>query len=382
MVGVEWLRKRGGGADWPRVLLVALAATVILAVGVAAATSTSSFGPYNPGWDGSSDLRSQVADDPDVEDELLRDTADYEGIEPEGTVAFVVAPDDPYTGEDADRLRTFVESGGTLVVLENFGEGGNVVLAAVGADARFNGDLLRDEQNHFRGPPMPIADNVTDHELTDGVSQLTLNYATAVEPGGATVLVRTSDVTYLGSEETELSAVEELDSYPVATSENASAGTVVAVGDPSITINAMLEEPDNAAFVSALYDDADRVVMDVSHVGDVPPLAAATLTLRDSPLLQVLLGLGAIGAVAALSGRRLPTDRLGWTRAGRARDLERTEPGRELSTADRTSYLRKRYPDWDDDRIERVTAAVERAERRGPDGPGTEPTRGSDEHDQ
>lgn len=371
MVSVDWLRKRGGGPDWPRVLLVALAATVVLAVGIAAATSTSSFGPYNPGWDGASDLRGQVESEPGVEGELLRDTAEYEGIEPEGTVAFVVAPDDPYTGEDADRLREFVEGGGTLVVLENFGEGGNVVLGEVGADARFHGGLLRDEHNHFRGPPMPIADNVTDHELTEGVSQLTLNYATAVEPGEAMILVRTSEVTYLGSEETELSEVEELESYPVATVENASAGTVVAVGDPSITINSMLEEPDNAAFVSGLYDGADRVVLDVSHVGDVPPLAAAALTLRDSPFLQVIVGLGAIGAVAALSVRELPTDRLGRTRSGRARDLEQAEPGRELSIADRAAYLRKRYPDWDDERIERVTAAVERAESAGT----------SDEHD-
>lgn len=375
MVSVEWLRRPGGGPDWPRVLLVALAATVVLAVGVTAATSTASFGLYNPGWDGASDLRSQIQAEPGVEDDLLRDTEKYEEIEPDGTVAFVVAPDDPYTGEDAERLRTFVEGGGTLVVFENFGEGGNAVMSEVGADARFHGDLLRDEQNHFRGPPMPIADNVTDHELTSGVSQLTLNYATAVEPGEATVLVRTSGVTYLGEEETDLSEANDLASYPVATVENASAGTVVAVGDPSITINAMLSEPDNAAFVSGLYEDADRVVLDASHVGDVPPLAAATLTLRDSPLLQVLVGLAAIGAVAALSAREVPTDRLRRTRSGRARDVERAEPGGELSTADRTAYLRKQYPDWDDDRIERVTAAVERAEEGDP------ARTASDEHD-
>jgi len=164
----------------------------------------------------------------------------------------------------------FVAEGGTLVVLENFGTDGNALLSDVGAEARANGQLLRDERHHFRGPTMPVATGVENHTLTAGVTQLTLNYGTAIEPGNATVLVATSDFAYLGPEEDELDNQDELRSYPVATVENVSEGQVVVVGDPSITINAMYDEPDNAPFVRGLYADADHVVFDRSHGADVP----------------------------------------------------------------------------------------------------------------
>ncbi|WP_226042379.1 DUF4350 domain-containing protein [Natrinema sp. DC36] len=352
----------GGGVDWPRVLLLALVVTVLVALGTVAATSSSSFGLYNPSWDGTSELRQDAADDPAVESELLRDTAEYTDLPANETVAFVIAPDEPYTGDDAERVREFVAEGGTLVVLENFGTHGNALLSDVGAEARANGQLLRDERHHFRGPTMPVATGVENHTLTTGVDRLTLNYGTAIEPGNATVLVATSDFAYLGPEEDELDDQDELQSYPVATVENVSEGQVVVVGDPSITINAMYDEPDNAPFVRGLYADADHVVFDRSHGADVPPLTGAVLTIRDSPLLQLLVGTIGIGLVAILSrvsvrsGLEAAQTRL----PARYRPAESRHSGQgvpRLSDAERAAFLRRRYPDWDEDQIQRMITA-------------------------
>ncbi|ELZ08718.1 hypothetical protein C478_17571 [Natrinema thermotolerans DSM 11552] len=353
----------GDGVEWPRVLLLALAVTVVVALGTAAATSSTAFGPYNPSWDGSSDFRQDVETDSTVERHLVRDTAQYDRVPANDTVAFVIAPDERYDGADAERVREFVADGGTLVVLENFGDSGNALLSTVGAEARADGQLLRDERNHFRGPTMPVATNVTDHRSTTGVDQLTLNYATAVEPGNATVLVGTSEFAYLGPEDDDLDEQDDLRSYPVATVENVSEGQVVVVGDPSISINAMYDEPDNTAFVRGLYADADHVIIDRSHDAAVPPLTATLLTIRNSPLLQLLVGALSIGLVGLLSRSRtrspLETVRSRLPMQSQpSDDRDSTSGAPGLSDTERAEYLRRRYPEWDEERVQRVITAL------------------------
>ncbi|MFC6716031.1 DUF4350 domain-containing protein [Natrialbaceae archaeon GCM10025810] len=414
---MSWHRGLLGDGEriaWPRVLFVSLVLTVGLALGVVATTSSAGFGPYNPAWDGSSELRAGAETDPAVEAHHVGETAEYEELPPEETVAFVVAPDEPYKGEDAERLRAFVADGGTLVVFENFDEAGNALLAEVGADARVDGQLLRDEQHHFRGPAMPVATEVADHRLTTGVEQLTLNYGTAVDPGGddgnwtganasdveagtdtdaAAVLVATSDFAYLGPEEDDLDQQDDLRSYPVATVEAVDDGRVVVVGDPSVTVNAMLAEPDNEAFVRGLYGDADHVVFDHSHADELPPLMTGILAVRGSPVLQLLVGTFGVGLVAGLSrGRmrsisgalraRLPVARRSRPRPQRdahdtsgdvgalgfdADDDDRTAGGPGLSDAERAEFLRRRHPDWDDARIRRVITALNTTSMQGDD---------------
>ncbi|PCR92187.1 DUF4350 domain-containing protein [Natrinema ejinorense] len=299
-----------GELVWPRVLLFALTLVTVVALMVVAATSTAAFSPHNPAWDGGTDLRNEIESDSGVESELVRDSTRYEAFSDasaaNGTVAFVVAPADPYTDAEAARIRTFVENGGTLVVLESVGENGNELLADVGATARADGRLLRDEYENDGGPAMPVATGIENHSLTDEVDRLTLNYATAIEPGSenATVLATTSDLAYLTPQDDRLEPGDELGPHPVATVENVGRGRVVAVGDPSLVINAMLDRPDNGRFVRELYAGADRVLLDVSHAADLPPLAAAILTIRDARPLQVLLGVGGVVAIAAASGQR------------------------------------------------------------------------------
>lgn len=378
MTPLEWLRdETGTGAglaarvDWPRLLLVALSIAVLVGLAVAAATSTAAFSPYNPSWDGTSDLREGVDADPALESELVRETTRYDAVEPADTVAFVVAPAEPYDSSDAERVRQFVENGGTLVVLENVGSSdsragsGNDLLADVGATARVDGTLLRDERTHYRGPAMPVATGVATHALTDGVDQLTLNYPSSLEPGEATVLVRTSESAYRDRNRNgELGDREEPGSYPVATTEPVADGRVIVVGDPSIAVNAMLEEPDNEAFLRALSADADRVLFDLSHTDELPPLAAATLTLRETPALQLLVGTLGIGAIAVGSRRRV------WPLLARIRSLVPWSADPETAvTANtrsgfdderRASTVRQCHPEWDDQRIGRVIAALNR----------------------
>jgi len=86
------------------------------------------------------------------------------------------------------------------------------------------------------------------------------------------------------------------------------------------------------------------------------------LTIRDSPLLQLLVGTIGIGLVAILS--RI-TVRSGLEAAqarlpARYRPAESRHSGQgvpSLSDAERAAFLRRRYPDWDEDQIQRMITA-------------------------
>ncbi|WP_340099029.1 DUF4350 domain-containing protein [Salinibaculum salinum] len=346
--------------SYPRLLLYALAGTLLISLFVAASTSGAAFGTYNPGWDGASQLRAE-ADAVDSDTTLARNVDAYDSVPANETTAVILSPDSAY-GDDAARVREFVRAGGTAVVAEDFNSHSNDLLAAVGATARIDGRLLRDEQSNYRSPAMPVATNTTNHTLVDSVDRLTLNHGTVIEPNNASVLVASSEFGYLDENgNDELDDNETLASYPVATVESVGEGRVVVVSDPSLAINAMVDRPDNRAFIQSLFAGQEHVLLDYSHAERLPPLAVAALTVRDSPLLQVLAGLALI--TVAVSWVRRPA-LLTWLRSIVNGDRNPNGP-QQTGTTDigehaLVDHLLDDHPEWSRDRAERVVRATRR----------------------
>lgn len=218
----------------PELVAGAYIAVVIIAIIVAASTSGAAFGAFTFSWEGTSDLRGE-AESADANLHVVTDTEQYQDKPADGSVAFVFSPDEGYEGEDRERIQTFVENGGTLVVADAFGPHGNSLLEDIGASAQFDGDPLRDEWYYYRSPSLPIANNVGDHPYVAQSDEITLNQGTAVEPGDATVLAASSEYGYLDhNNNQELDDDETLGTYPVVTAENVGEGEVIAVSDPSI----------------------------------------------------------------------------------------------------------------------------------------------------
>ncbi|WP_165875334.1 DUF4350 domain-containing protein [Natrarchaeobius chitinivorans] len=307
--------------DRVRLLTYALTVAIVFTIAVGAGTSTAAFGPFTPSWEGTTELRERLADDPETDVEILRETTEYGDRQADGTIAFVVSPEQSYDDADATRVRRFVEDGGTLVVFDNFGTHGNDVLADVGADSRFDGRVVRDDHRYDGGPLMPIAQRSADHPYTAGAERLSLNYATAVDPGGGpdanrtsadgntTVLFATSEFARLedadGEPGTDDRSMDSVGPYPVATVESVGDGRVVAVGDPSLAVNAMIDREDNAAFLTTFAADGDRVYFDVSHAEELPPLANLLVTLRQSPPVQILVGFAVVSGIGLSTNRRV-----------------------------------------------------------------------------
>ncbi|WP_435196335.1 DUF4350 domain-containing protein [Natronomonas sp. EA1] len=294
--------------EYPRVLLGALVCAVLVGVVVAGFTSGTAFGAYNPAWDGASELRA-VAESEGAEPQILLNTSAY-ALTGDDTVALVLSPETGYNESERARIRGFVRRGGTLVVAEDFGPHGSALLRSVGATARVNGTLLRDERTHYRAPELPLAEPVDEpmnrslvEPYTEGVDELTLNYGTAVEPGNATVVARASGFAYLDANANgQPDDAEPLRAYPVVTAESVGEGRVIVVSDPSLFINAMLDREGNRAFAGNVLA-ADRVLLDYSHAGSQPPFAALLLRVRANALLQA-------GVVALLVGAVVGAGRL------------------------------------------------------------------------
>jgi|AntDeeMinimDraft_5_1070356.scaffolds.fasta_scaffold01625_7 hypothetical protein len=337
---------------YPQLVLVALMVVTIIGIVLAASSSSAAFGSYNDAWDGASELREQ-ARAVDADSEIVRNTSQYTSRSPNGTLAVVLSPQSSYGPRETDRLRSFVRNGGTLLVAEDFGRHANDLLDGIGAQARVTGQLLRDEQYNYQSTALPIARNISNTTAMNGVDGLTLNHGSPVEPNGATVLASTSGVAYVDSNRNgELDDSDEIGTSPVATAESIGEGRVLVVGDPSLFINTMLDRPGNQAFVRSVFGAHERVLLDYSHAGRLPPLSVALLVIRDAPLLQIVLGALAIGAIGLWARRPGIVERL----PGRVTTAE------ESSVASRpeelSAFIRERHPDWDTERTERVIQGI------------------------
>jgi hypothetical protein len=284
------VRLGGYDVDVPRALFLFFAVVLTVALVYGGATSVAAFGAFNPSWEGTSDLRD-LAGAAGADTEVATNTTGYDDHGNE-TVAVVVAPNELYDAESVRHIEAFLERGGTLVIADRAGTA-NDLLGRLGAEARLDGAVLRDERQYYRAPALPVAKPVTDDPLTEDVDALTLNYGTAVAANDATVLVASSEFAYLDRNGNErVDDGETLATRPVATTERVSGGRVVVVSDGSAFINVMADRPGNRAFATNAFDGSETVLIDASHSGDVPPVISALLTVRNSPPLQ--------GVVAAL----------------------------------------------------------------------------------
>ncbi|WP_227356300.1 DUF4350 domain-containing protein [Haladaptatus salinisoli] len=340
-------------AEYPKLLLLALAVVTIGALFVAMSTSTASFSSYNSAWDGASKLQSE-ASATGADSKIVRKTAMYDDANPNGTVAVVLSPDTPYRPAERADVKEFVQNGGTLIVAEDFGPHSNPLLRSLGAKTRVDGQLVRDERYNYRSPAMPVARNVGNRSLTRGVERLTLNYGTVVRPHNATVLANTSEYAYLDANRNgNLDADETLATHPVAATERIGDGRVIIVSDPSLFVNAMLDRSGNRAFVRQIFEGHSTVLLDYSHANELPPLALAVLTLRTSPLLQIVVGACGIGMLALWVRRPELPRRLAEFRRNDVADSTPRVGEREM-----VAYVEKRHPEWDSERVERVVESL------------------------
>jgi len=244
-------------------MTLGLSVAVIVVLGLAwVIPPMDDFRLENPYWNGLSELDSRthpfvVSDLPRLSNLVLR---------PSDSVLLMLGPSKPFTDEDVDSVRGLLEAGGLVILAEDFGVG-NELLEGLGIEARFSGMVLLDPLFKDRDSRMPRMIDFTVSRYTQGLSALTLNYATVLTDvgDGVRVIARSTAFSYLSE---DLSAAPEeaevVGPLPVMAEVGYGGGSLVLISDSSLFINSMLDRDDNGALLRNLVDG--RVVyVDVSH---------------------------------------------------------------------------------------------------------------------
>ena len=274
-----------------------LAALLFVSLAVYFASSSSilgspdDFGPANTAWNGLSAFVS-------MEHPLI--LRNVSSLPPDGT-GFVLledGPSSPYTPAEARGVSSFVASGGTLILADQYGIG-NSLLSGMGLSSRFTGALLTDPLFNFRNSFLVVAPTVA----MKNVSSLAFDYATTltVSDPGAQVLAYSSDFSYLYPTQPGGSiASAPRGPFPVLAQVPDGRGRVYLIADDSVFINSMLGRSGNAELLKDL--STGTMLLDTSHfsVGpatlarDFEASAYSTLSIPEIRYSMLVLGLAAV----------------------------------------------------------------------------------------
>ena len=181
-------------------------------------------------WEGLSDFVALARVDLGNAKVVSSQTLDFDDLRPEDAV-LIFHPQIPL---DADALASFMRRGGRVVLLDDFGTGDGLLhhfgLERVPAPAH--------PIERLRGNPnLPIAEPAGNHPVSQNLSRVVTNHPTGVRHPDLSPVLKIR-----GAEGDVL----------VAQAGAVGLGRFLAVGDPSMVINAMLRYPGNRAFARAL----------------------------------------------------------------------------------------------------------------------------------
>ena len=189
-------------------------------------------------------------------------------------IALLAIPYLEYSNEELSRIKRFVEDGGTLLLMDDYGYG-NSVMAYLGAGVRFTNKPLLDPLFCYKNQWLPKITDLAPEVREGGVEVLVLNHATTLTGvNEAEVIAWSSTASFLDSNENESwDAGESGGPFPVATMFRLGKGNVAVATDPSIMINSMVDRDNNYRFMRYLtmhQDGQKKILIDESHLSKTP----------------------------------------------------------------------------------------------------------------
>jgi hypothetical protein len=220
----------------------------------------------NPFWNGLSTFDAKIKVTP-------LNTFTNLPSEPTRTTLFLV-PYEQFSASDLQLLQSYVSKGGTLVVLDDYGYG-NQVLGGLNVNIKFTGEPLLDPLFDYRNKFLPKITDFTQTSLSTNVSSIVFNHASSLnETSGATVVAYSSEFSFLDlNDNAAWDSNEPTGSMPVAAYVKLGQGYVIAITDPSMLINGMIGLDDNQQFINNIVNlqgSNVQVFVDQTHLPQAP----------------------------------------------------------------------------------------------------------------
>jgi hypothetical protein len=226
-------------------------------------TTTEEYSRYNVQWNGTSVFYAYAEERGAREIMNLREIPDTSGA-----MLLIIAPAGNVSGEDLVQYRSFLLGGNTILLLDDFGTG-NQLLEGIGSGIRILSGNLSGIDMEYNTPTSIIVYRDGNSSLLEGVDTLVLNGPAALEGGEA--LMVTSILSWIDVDgDGRISGDESLDKYGVMARETIGRGELYVFSDPSILINAMMAEEglrDNRRFVDAVVNEDRQVYLDGKYSG-------------------------------------------------------------------------------------------------------------------
>jgi hypothetical protein len=201
--------------------------------------------------------------------ETLVELGDYQ----EGSV-LVAIPGLDYSEDDLGRLKRYVNQGGILLLMDDFGYG-NSVLSYLGLSARFSNKPLLDPLFCYRNQNLPRITDFKPGVKAAGIEVIVLNHATTlIDVAGEQAIAWSSAASFLDTDESgNWSEGEPKGPFAVAAEIKLGKGMLYAVADPSIIINTTFGRDNNEAFIRYIITrrgEPETVMVDASHLLKAP----------------------------------------------------------------------------------------------------------------
>lgn len=274
-----------------KVLLVLLPVGIVIALlAIWYYPSSEEFRSGNPFWNGMRDFAEHT------DAEVIRSYADLKA-KPQDTVLITVPYTEP-TEEQLGALRGYVVQGGTLLIMDDF-RYGNDILEYMGLEQRFSGGLLIDPLYNYKSKAFPTIRTFTG-PAGAGVEEVYLNHATTLtglKAGEA--FAWSSAYSFLDLDDNQTWDEEESrGQMPVAASIQVERGTVILLSDPSLAINSMWAVGDNQTFVDNVLSLGGP---DAAPVIDQSYLPRAGLDNAKNVVTGIRTGLATPAGISALA---------------------------------------------------------------------------------
>ena len=186
----------------------------------------------------------------------------------------IAVPYVPYTTDELAQMKQFVENGGKLVMMDDFGYG-NSFLEYAGIPARFDNTPLLDPLFNYKNEYFPRILDFNASVTGSGIKVIAFNHGTALSGvSQSQALAWSSNMSFLDTNQNgNMDPGEPQGPFVVAASISLGEGTVDLVSDSSMIMNAAAGSNDNNAFVNYLMTSNGtpaKVLFDRSQVTKSP----------------------------------------------------------------------------------------------------------------